>query len=384
MLCCEMRRIALSFIVCLGLAATGCAGGSRSAFDMQARNEAAPLGLIGTAGHPIRVYLDAPDRAALFLQAFRDGVLVGPDGTHDFIALSGGGSNGAFTAGLMTGWTETGTRPEFELVTGVSTGALAAPFVFLGSDYDDELEEAYIGGAASNLLQSQGLGALFGSGIYRGEPLRALVERYVTTDLLRAVAAEYAKGRVLLIATTELDAQRGVSWDMGAIASQGTPEALELFRSVLIASASIPGAFPPVLIRAANDGVQFQEMHVDGGVTTPFLAVPETLWSFRESTGTLADARFYIVINGRTSPTFAITRDSIRGVLGRTVDAMLRASLITTLAGNRAFAQRNDVFFRYAALPDDSEASPLDFSPEAMRAVYELGRRGALDGSAWR
>ncbi len=354
------------------------------AFDLQARDEAAPFGLIGTEGRPIRVYLDAPDRAALFQQAFRDGVLVGPDGTLDFIALSGGGSNGAFTAGLMKGWTETGSRPDFEVVSGVSTGALAAPFVFLGSDYDDELEQAYTGGAASNLLQSQGIGALFGSGIYKGEPLRALVEHYVNADLLRGVAAEYAKGRVLLIATTDLDAQRGVSWDMGAIATQGTPEALELFRSVLVASASIPGAFPPVLIRADNDGVQFEEMHVDGGVTTPFLAVPETLWSFRESSETLANARFYIVINGRTSPTFAITRDSLQGVLGRSVDVILRASLMTTLAGNRAFAQHNDIFFRYAALPDDSEASPLDFSPEAMRAVYELGRRGARDGSAWR
>lgn len=379
-----MRWVALSLIVCMGLGISGCAGGARTAFDLQDRDQAAPFGLTGTVGHPIRVYLDATDRVALFQQAFHDGVVVGPDGTHDFIALSGGGSNGAFTAGLMKGWTETGTRPDFEVVTGVSTGALAAPFVFLGSDYDDELQEAYIGGTASNLLQSQGIGALFGSGLYKGEPLRALVEHYVDADLLRHVAAEYAKGRVLLIATTDLDAQRGVSWDMGAIATQGTPEALELFRSVLVASASIPGAFPPVLIRADNDGIQFEEMHVDGGVTTPFLAVPETLWSFRESTGTLANARFYVVINGRTTPSFAITQDSLRGVLGRSVDVMLRASLITTLAGNRAFAQHNDIFFRYAALPDDSEASPMDFGPEAMRAVYELGRRGARDGSAWR
>lgn len=341
------------------------------------------MGLVAQTGHPMRVYLDAGDRAALFQQAFREGVPLGPDGVLDFIALSGGGSNGAFTAGLMKGWSETGERPDFEVVTGVSTGALAAPFVFLGADYDDELAEAYTGGAAAGLLQPQGIGAFFGSGIYKPEPLRALVERYVDAALLRAIAAESAKGRVLLVATTDLDSQRGVSWDLGAIATQGTPEALELFRSVLVASASIPGAFPPVLIQSDNAGLQFEEMHVDGGVTTPFLAVPETLWSFREPSGTLRAARFYVVINGRTNPGFEITRDTPQRVLGRSIDILLRASIITTLAGNRAFADTNDLFFRYAALPDDSEASALDFSVESMSAVYEIGRKGAIDGTAW-
>ena len=375
-----VRLILLALVLMLG----ACASGARSSFDIQDRQGARPMGLISAPNHPIRVYLDAEDRAAIFQQAFREGVPLGPDGRLDFIALSGGGSNGAFTAGLMKGWSETGERPDFEVVTGVSTGALAAPFVFLGPDYDDELAEAYTGGAAAGLLQSRGLGALIGSGIYRSEPLRALVERFVDQDLLREVATEYAKGRVLLVATTDLDSQRGVSWDLGAIATQGTPEALELFRSVLVASASIPGAFPPVLIQSDNAGLYFEEMHVDGGVTTPFLAVPETLWSFKEPSDTLRGARFYVVVNGRTNPTFEITRDTPQGVLGRSIDILLRASLLTTLAGNKAFADRNDLFFRYAALPNDSEASALDFSVESMSAVYEVGRQGAISGDAWR
>ena len=379
-----MRALVLTLTTCLALGLGACASGARSSFDMQDRDAARPMGLVAQPGHPIRVYLDAGDRAELFQRAFREGVPLGPDGVLDFIALSGGGSNGAFTAGLMKGWSETGDRPDFEVVTGVSTGALAAPFVFLGSDYDDELADAYTGGAAVGLLQPQSIGALFGSGIYNPEPLRALVEHYVDADLLRAVAAEYAKGRVLLVATTDLDSQRGVSWDLGAIATQGTPEALELFRSVLVASASIPGAFPPVLIQSDNAGLEFEEMHVDGGVTTPFLAVPETLWSFREPSGTLRAARFHVVINGRTNPGFEITRDTPQGVLGRSIDILLRAAMITTLAGNRAFADTNDLFFRFAALPDDSEASALDFSVESMSAVYEVGRKGAVDGTAWR
>ncbi|WP_426040942.1 patatin-like phospholipase family protein [Brevundimonas sp. TWP2-3-4b1] len=375
-----VRLTLLALMLMLG----ACASGARSSFDLQDRAGARPMGLISAPNHPIRVYLDAEDRAAIFQQAFREGVPVGEDGRLDFIALSGGGSNGAFTAGLMKGWSETGERPDFEVVTGVSTGALAAPFVFLGPDYDDELAEAYTGGAAAGLLQSRGLGALIGSGIYKSAPLRSLVERFVTEDVLRAVAAEYAKGRVLLVATTDLDSQRGVSWDLGAIATQGTPQALELFRSVLVASASIPGAFPPVLIQSDNAGLRFEEMHVDGGVAAPFLAVPETLWSFEEPSDTLRGARFYVVVNGRTSPSFGITKDTPQGVLGRSIDILLRASLVTTLAGNHAFADRNDLFFRYAALPDDSEASALDFSPESMSAVYEIGRQGAISGAAWR
>ena len=375
-----VRLTLLALMLMLG----ACASGARSSFDLQDRAGARPMGLISAPNHPIRVYLDAEDRAAIFQQAFREGVPVGEDGRLDFIALSGGGSNGAFTAGLMKGWSETGERPDFEVVTGVSTGALAAPFVFLGPDYDDELAEAYTGGAAAGLLQSRGLGALIGSGIYKSAPLRSLVERFVTEDVLRAVAAEYAKGRVLLVATTDLDSQRGVSWDLGAIATQGTPQALELFRSVLVASASIPGAFPPVLIQSDNAGLRFEEMHVDGGVAAPFLAVPETLWSFEEPSDTLRGARFYVVVNGRTSPSFGITKDTPQGVLGRSIDILLRASLVTTLAGNYAFADRNDLFFRYAALPDDSEASALDFSPESMSAVYEIGRQGAISGAAWR
>ena len=375
-----VRLILLSLLLMLG----ACASGARSSFDVQDREGARPMGLVSAPNHPIRVYLDAEDRAAIFQEAFREGVPVGADGRLDFIALSGGGSNGAFTAGLMKGWSETGERPDFEVVTGVSTGALAAPFVFLGPEYDDELAEAYTGGAAAGLLQSQGLGALIGSGIYKSGPLRALVERFVDEDLMRSVAAEYARGRVLLVATTDLDSQRGVSWDLGAIATQDTPEALELFRSVLVASASIPGAFPPVLIQSDNAGLRFEEMHVDGGVTTPFLAVPETLWSFQEPSNTLRGARFYVVVNGRTNPVFGITKDTPQGVLGRSIDILLRASLVTTLAGNHAFADRNSLFFRYAALPDDSEASALDFSVESMSAVYEVGRQGAISGDAWR
>lgn len=373
-----------AIVGCLAVATAACAGGARQAFDLQDRQAAAPMGLVSSADMPIRFYVDDQSRIAFFEARMREGMRVGPDGHLDLLAVSGGGANGAFTAGVMTGWTESGDRPDFEIVTGVSTGALAAPFIFLGPEWDDELTEAYVGGAASTLLQPQGVGALFGSGIYRAEPLRDLIDRYVDMEMLEAVAAEARKGRVLLVATTDLDSQRGVSWDMGAIAMQGGPDALELFRTVLQASASIPGAFPPVLIRSVNGDSTFQEMHVDGGVTVPFLALPEGLWTYDEATPALRGARLHVIVNGRVAPGFEVTTDSLGSVLGRSLDTMLRSSMLSTLAGNRAFADRNGLSFRWAALPDDSTATPLDFSPPSMRAVYEVGRQGARDGSVWR
>ncbi|HEY1224596.1 MAG TPA: patatin-like phospholipase family protein [Brevundimonas sp.] len=374
----------LIVLAAAGLLLSGCVSGSRSVFAAEDRATAVPMGITGTAERPVRFYLDDASRVAFFEASIRRGLPVGADGRMDMVALSGGGANGAFTAGVMAGWSASGTRPDIEIVTGVSTGALAAPFVFLGPAWDDELAEAYLGGRAERLLQPQGLGALFGSGVFRGEPLRDLVESFIDEAVLEAVAAEAAKGRVLLVATTDLDSQRGVSWDMGAIASRGGPEALALFRDVLIASASIPGAFPPVLIPSESGGRRFEEMHVDGGVATPFLALPETFWSYRDQAGRLEGARLYVIVNGRLAPSFEPTRDSVGNVLSRTVDTMMLSSLTTTLAGNRAFADRNGLVFRYASLPDDNRADPLDFSVESMRPIYEIGRAGALDGSIWR
>jgi hypothetical protein len=154
-------------MVALALALGACAGGAREVFDLEDRRDARPMGLTAPAEMPIRFYVDDDSRVAFFQENIRKGLQVGPDGHLDLLAVSGGGANGAFTAGVMSGWTQSGERPDFEIVTGVSTGALAAPFIFLGPDWDDELTEAYVGGAASTLLRPQGLGALFGSGIYQ-------------------------------------------------------------------------------------------------------------------------------------------------------------------------------------------------------------------------
>lgn len=195
---------------------------------------------IRVAGEDPRVLAAEDARAARTAR-----LLAASDGSFDILSLSGGGAGGAYGAGVLTGLTDAGERPQFEIVTGVSTGALIAPFAFLGSEWDAQLEEAYTGELAAHVLRQRGIAVFFEPSLYRGEPLTALVDHYVTEDLLAAVAREYARGRLLYVATTNLDTQESVLWDMGLIASRGGEEARVLFRDVLVASASVPGVFPP-------------------------------------------------------------------------------------------------------------------------------------------
>lgn len=163
-----------------------------------------------------------------------------------FLAISGGGAEGAYGAGILCGWTATGTRPEFKVVTGISTGALTAPFAFLGSGYDDKLRKVYTSVTTAEIARKRGiLAAIYDDALMDTVPLRKLLASLVDEQMMRDIAAEYAKGRILMVATTNLDANRGVIWNIGAIAQTGKPEALELIHDILIASAAIPAAFPP-------------------------------------------------------------------------------------------------------------------------------------------
>lgn len=303
---------------------------------------------------------------------------------RSILALSGGGANGAYGAGVLVGWTESGTRPEFSVVTGVSTGALAAPFAFLGPEWDDDLHGAYAEGRTGGLLSWRSFAALGAPGLFDAGVLKDLVEDYVDEDLLRAIAVEHDKGRRLLIVTTNLDAQETVIWDMGVLAKQGGDQAVELFREVLLASASIPGVFPPVMIPGVDDqGQLVEEMHVDGGVVTPFLGIPESLLTVTTPTQAPEGAALYVLINGQIERTEVITRGTLPAILARSYDTMSKASLRTSLAVNLAFAERNGLNLHVAAIPEGIEASSLDFDPESMAELFERGRAAAAGGVAW-
>lgn len=304
----------------------------------------------------------------------------------NYLALSGGGGDGAFGAGLLNGWTWTGTRPEFAIVSGVSTGALIAPFAFLGSAYDDTLREIYTGGYGSNLLESPSLiNAIFGSAVFDNNRLRSLVQRFVTPEVVAEVAREYLKGRRLLIVTTNLDAQRPVIWNMGAIAASGSPDAVELFRSVMTASASIPGVFTPTLITALADGRLFQEMHVDGGVTANVFILPQDIVTQNVRPGPGMRVSFYVVMNGKIEPSFTVVGNRATEIVGRAVTTMTQVQSWSTLQATHDFARRNGFGFNLAYIEADMpEGGSMGFDREYMRRIYAYGYDQALSQTVWK
>src|SRR6185503_6467152 len=223
----------------------------------------------------VRDALAARQREEAFLsQSGRAGELP----PLELLAISGGGDKGAFGAVLLNGWTASGTRPTFKLVTGVSTGALIAPFAFLGPEYDKVLEEVYTTLSPEDVARPRSIiAAIQNDGMADNEPLWTLISKYVDERLLAAIAAEHEKGRILLIGTTDLDARQPVIWNVGNIAASGSSDALRLFRSILLASAAIPGAFPPTLVDVEADGKRYQEMHVDGGASSQVFLYPPSM-----------------------------------------------------------------------------------------------------------
>ena len=302
-----------------------------------------------------------------------------------YLALSGGGADGAYGAGVLNGWTASGTRPEFTIVSGVSTGALIAPFAFLGQSYDGLLHHLYTSGVAENVLGSPRLEpVLLGSGLFGNRHLRELVARYADRSMLTRIAAEYAKGRCLAVVTTDLDAQRAVVWDMGRIASYGSPASLELFRDVLTASASVPVVFPPVFIDAEANGRTFQEMHVDGGVTAPVFTLPEVFLLSNARPERRFRLNIYVLINDEIDPVFRVVPDRNLDIAGRTESTMVKAQTQSVIFRTYEFAQENGLGFNVTYL--DGEGPPdcgTGFDTACMRRMYEYGYEKARSGRVW-
>ena len=304
-------------------------------------------------------------------------------GDFTVLALSGGGANGAYGAGVLAGWTRAGKRPRFDVVTGVSTGALTAPFAFLGADWDARMEAAFTGGDIDGLVSFGALAPLRGPSLFSAAPIRRLVEAYVDGAMLQAIAVQHATGRRLLVATTNLDSQDTTVWDMGAIATRGDADAVKLFQDILVASSSIPGVFPPVMIGGGGSGGRFSEMHADGGVMTPFFTVPESMLLWTDPGGGVHRGALYILINGQVGPSFGVTRGSLFGIMARSWDAMSKASTRTYLAATVGFADRNGLTVLISEIPDEVEAPGLNFKADNMRKLFRMGHDRALAGEAW-
>ena len=302
----------------------------------------------------------------------------------NILALSGGGSAGAFGAGAVAGLIRSGTRPDFAVVTGVSAGALVAPYAFLGPAWGTRLRDAFTGGAADHLLQSRGLGVVFGSSLYRGGPLKQLVDAYVSDTMIEAVARESDKGRLLLVATTDLATGEPVVWDLGSIARNGGPSARTLFRDVLVASASVPGMFPPVIIRVREDGAPHDEAHVDGAPTMPFFVPPAFVQTPPGTFDGTHQTGVYVIIDGPLSESLRATRLTARAILSRTIHAGLDHMLLTTLELTAATAHLQGATLHYAAVSSAyPRLDPLDFRADAMRPLFRYGDECAQEGRLW-
>jgi hypothetical protein len=304
-----------------------------------------------------------------------------------YLTISGGGGDGAFAAGLLNGWSESGKRPVFKLVTGVSAGALIAPFAFLGSGHDTEIHKTYTSVNDRDIFKMRNFtAALFSDAMASTEPMAKLVDRYITRELLDEIAVEYAKGRLLFIGTTNLDSREPIYWNMGAIASSKDPAALVLFRKIILASAAIPGAFPPVMIDVTVGGVRYQEMHVDGGATRQVFMYPQNL-HLAKTTATAGQERqrtLYIIRNARLDPDWASVDRRLMSIVGRSVTSLIQTQGLGDLNRMYLTATRDHLDFNLAYIPSDFTAPrKSEFDASYMRQLFDRGRQMALGGFPW-
>ena len=363
----------------------------RNAVPLAERREALVLGLPNA-----RFFVDEPkamaaeQQRALLREARLAGVAKGGElPTAYLLSLSGGGDNGAFGAGLLAGWTAHGDRPKFKLVTGVSTGSLIAPFAFLGSEYDGALTEVYTNIDPAKVFEKRfaPVAALAQDALSDSSPLYQTISRYVDEALLARIAAEYEKGRLLLIQTTDLDAGRPVIWNIGAIAASGRPEAIDVVRHILLASASIPAAFPPVMFDVEAAGQAYQEMHVDGGAVSQAFLVPPSLnaRAVSEKEGYRRKVVAFMIRNGRLTTEWTDVDKLTLSIAEKAVSTMINYNGVGDLYRMYLETQRARAAFNVAYIDADFHAPhPYEFDPAFMRALYHYAYDKARKGYPWR
>jgi hypothetical protein len=337
----------------------------------------------------IRMWGDRPTetlRQSLADSVRQADLTFGADAPVDVLAISGGGSNGAFAAGLLCGWTAHGSRPEFRVVSGVSVGAIIATFAFLGSRYDEQLRELVDGATEDSAFRMRPSTALLlGDSMADNAPLCRYLSRFINDDIMWAVAAEHARGRRLYVATTDLDAGRPVIWDMGAIASSNSPEALQLYLKVIVASSAVPVFYPPSYIEVESGGETYDEMHVDGAVTGQILLYGQAL-SAREVVRNASHRRatYYIICNGKFSSDYDPVQPRIRSIGPRSVERMSQAHAVGDLWQAYATCWRDAMQFRLASIPD---SVPLPagsiFDARSAARLFEHGYAVARQGYPW-
>lgn len=385
-----LRRLAL--YAALGVVLAGCGTLPRNAVPPELMAEARLVGMPDVRA-PAGRLSDAitRDLAQSFTQESPQEFPVGADGhvRYAHLALSGGGANGAYGAGFLNGWTKAGTRPVFKIVTGVSTGALMAPFAFLGSDYDNALREFYTTTSSRNIFRMLSIvpQLLGGESLADTGPLQALIAQNVDEAFLRKIAQAHEGGRRLYVGTVDLDSQRFTVWNMGLIATSGRQDALDMFRKVILASASIPIAFPPVFFDVEAGGRRYDEMHVDGAVGARVF-YSGGVFSFaaaREGVGRGTGREdIFVIHNGQLLPSAAITPRSLRGIAMRAFDSAGKSAVVGDLFRIFAVTRFEDARFHWVTIPENVVLGGEEaFDPVTMGELYDVGYRNGMEGPKW-
>lgn len=290
--------------------------------------------------------------------------------SHSVLILTSGGADGAFGSGVINAWSASGQRPVFDVVAGVSTGALQAVPAFLGEDYDPLLKRVYTTTTTRDVFRSNGLRTLVGSGMYDPAPMRGLLREIVTEELLDEVASAHDSGRRLYVVTTDMTLGKSVFWDMGAVAKSGLNRRND-FVHILIASTAAPGLIEPVRIvdRARNS----ESFHGDGGVKAP---VPlETFMLPTRQAGRAA--RVWVIANGHVSRDAAVRSDDSGtfALARRGVTQLIRQLLYSSVREAEMKASEAGARFHLVALPETTAeaANPFAFDPEEMTRLYRVG-----------
>jgi predicted patatin/cPLA2 family phospholipase len=309
---------------------------------------------------------------------------------YNVLALSGGGSYGAFTAGVLNGWTATGERPQFHIVSGVSTGALIATYAFLGPQYDPALRQFYNSTTTDDVYHKRFKPAvLWSDSFVSSEPLARTIEASVTPQILCEVAAAHAAGRRLFIGTTNVDTGRLVIWNMGAIAASGKPESLALYRQIVLASASPPGFFPPVPIDVTVNDRGYTELHVDGGTTAQVFFRSSMIEinpdEFREGRQPLRGSRVHIIVAGKAFPDPKCVENRALKIASSSLGALTYAQTRNDLIRIYTLTLLTGMDFRVSAIPQDwpINEDSMVFDPASMRSLYDRGYQLTVAGRAW-
>jgi predicted patatin/cPLA2 family phospholipase len=387
----------IAALICLVLALSGC--GVVTAHMAVPEEQAARAEVTGfPAG--IRYYGDeAPGNLAYIIERrigqykatneayFRE---HGDYPPMSYLAVSGGGDNGAFGAGLLHGWSTTGKRPAFTIVTGVSTGALIAPFAFLGPEYDAQLKEVYTTLNTSNLFiaafSTVWEGLTGGMSLVDNTPLQKMIEEKITPEMFAKIAEEHRKGRRLLIGTTNLESQRSVIWDIGTLANSGQPGALALFHKIMLASTSIPGVFKPVFMDVTVDGKHYSEIHVDGGVTTQVFLYPlQSVVDEKEIFDRNGiHRRLYVLRNAKLGPEYSKLVPRVINLSQRSIETLIKTQGIGDLFKLYAGAKRDGIEYNMVNVPQGFGAKPKEmFDPEYMSQLFALGDEMGRTGIPW-